>query len=177
MHIEQPIDSAFRAVANRAPKRLETDESKSVERQRGGGSTGSPSRRRIVRFGFDFDARYDRVARKFGITPANASVEIGDGLLRARYGRVQLSTELSNVKAVAITGPYRFLKTAGPARLGVTDLGLTFASNGRRGVLISFHRRVPGIERLGLLRHGELTVTVENPEALAELLRAECGLP
>lgn len=130
----------------------------------------------VERFGFDFDARYERVARRFGITPANAWVEVADGLLRARYGRARLCTELSNIKAVAITGPYRFLKTAGPARLGITDLGLTFASNGRRGVLISFHRRVSGIERLGLLRHGELTVTVNKPEALVDLLRAECGL-
>jgi len=130
----------------------------------------------VERFDFDFDPRYERVARRFGITPENAWVEVGDGLLRARYGRWRLCTGLNNVSAVAITGPYRFLKTAGPARLGVTDLGLTFASNGRRGVLISFHRRVPGIEPIGLLRHGELTATVKKPEALAELLRAECGL-
>jgi hypothetical protein len=127
-------------------------------------------------FDFDFDARYEPVARKFGVTPASAWVEVADGLLRARFGRARVCTELSNVKAVEITGPYRFLKTAGPARLGITDLGLTFATNGRRGVLISFHRRVPGVEPLGLLRHGELTVTVNEPEALAELLRAECGL-
>lgn len=130
----------------------------------------------VERYNFDFDPRYARVARRLGITPATAWVEVGDDLLRARYGHARLCTELANVRAVAITGPYRFFKTAGPARLGVTDLGLTFASNGRRGVLISFHRRVPGIEPLGLLRHGELTVTVEDPEALAARLRAECGL-
>jgi hypothetical protein len=130
----------------------------------------------VERFSFDFDPRYARVARRFGITPARAWVEVGDGLLRARYGRWWVCTELSNVESVAITGPYRFLKTAGPARLGVTDLGLTFASNGQRGVLITFHRRVPGVEPLGLVRHGELTVTVKDPESLARLLRAECGL-
>ena len=35
-----------------------------------------------------------------------------------------------------ITGPYAFWKTAGPARYAVTDSGLTFATNGDRGVLI-----------------------------------------
>ena len=129
----------------------------------------------VERFGFDFDARYARLARWFGIAPSNAWIEVGDEVLTARYGRWRLCTELSNIKAVTITGPYRFLRTAGPARLGLSDLGLTFASNSRRGVLISFHRRVPGIEALGLLRHGELTVTVKRPEDLAEMLRAECG--
>ena len=78
---------------------------------------------------------------------------------------------LANVASVHLTGPYRFFKTAGPARLGVTDLGLTFATNGERGVLIAFRRRVKGIEPTGLLRHGELTVTVAEPDELANLLR------
>jgi hypothetical protein len=37
-------------------------------------------------------------------------------------------------------------------------------------VLIRFHRRVRGIEPLGIIRHGELTVTVADPEELAQLL-------
>jgi hypothetical protein len=69
---------------------------------------------------------------------------------------------------VEVTGPYSFLKTVGPPHLGVTDLGLTFASNGRRGTLICFKDRV---RAYGPLRHGELTVTVEDPEGLAALLR------
>jgi hypothetical protein len=125
------------------------------------------------RFGFDFDAPYARAARPFGVRPDRAWVDVGDGRLDARYGRWRVRTPLSNLKSVQLTGPYRFLKTAGPAHLGVTDLGLTFASNGRRGVLIRFHRRVRGIERLGIIRHGELTVTVASPEDMAELLRSE----
>jgi hypothetical protein len=123
------------------------------------------------RFTFDFDPRFERAARAFGITPENAWVEVGGGRLDAHYGRWRLRTSLDNVSSAQITGPYRFIKTAGPARLAVTDLGLTFASNRRRGVLICFHRRVPGIEPLGLLRHGELTVTVSQPEELVETLQ------
>ena len=73
---------------------------------------------------------------------------------------------------VAVTGPYAFLKTAGPARLAITDRGLTFATNGDRGVLISFRTSVRGLDPLGMLRHPELTVTVAEFDRLAELLDA-----
>jgi hypothetical protein len=128
------------------------------------------------RFRFRFDPRYARAARGFGVRPDRAWVLVTDDELEARFGRWQVRTPLDNLESVAVTGPYRFFKTAGPARLGVTDLGLTFATNGERGVLVKFKRRVTGIEPLGLLRHGELTVTVEDPEALARLLRERIGL-
>ena len=69
-----------------------------------------------------------------------------------------------------MTGPYRFVKTAGPARLAITDRGLTFATNGDRGVLVSFHRGVRGLDPLGLIRHPELTVTVADVDKLASAL-------
>jgi hypothetical protein len=78
---------------------------------------------------------------------------------------------LANVADVAVTGPYAFWKTAGPARLAITDRGLTFATNGDRGVLISFDKPVRGLDPLGILRHPELTVTVREVDRLAELLR------
>jgi hypothetical protein len=120
------------------------------------------------RFSFAFDPTYRRTARLFGVTPDRAWVDVTDTLLDAHYGPYRLTTDLSNISKLAVTGPYNFFKTAGPPHLGITDLGLTFASNGRRGTLICFHRRVRG---LGLLRHGELTVTVEDPDGLAEVLR------
>jgi hypothetical protein len=46
------------------------------------------------------------------------------------------------------TGPYAFLKTAGPALLAITDRGLTFATTDSRGVLIRFARPV-GLDPLG----------------------------
>lgn len=69
------------------------------------------------------------------------------------------------------TGPYAFWKTAGPARYAITDRGLTFATNGDRGVLISFEKPVRGLDPLGILRHPELTVTVADVDGLADLLR------
>lgn len=127
----------------------------------------------MQRFEFRFDPAYQRAARPFGITPARAWVEVDDQELRARYGPWRLRTPRSNISGVAITGPYRFYRTAGPARLGVTDIGLTFASNGERGVLISFTKRVRAIDPLGLMRHPELTVTVADIQGLVDALGGE----
>jgi hypothetical protein len=84
-----------------------------------------------------------------------------------------MRTPLSNITAVAVTGPYRFAKTAGPARLAITDRGLTFATNGKRGVRVSFKTGVRGLEPLGLIRHPELTVTVAGVNGLVKLLEAQ----
>ena len=69
-----------------------------------------------------------------------------------------------------IRDAYSFFKTAGPARLAITDRGLTFASNGERGLCIAFHSPVSGIDRPGRIRHPELTVTVLDVDGLAEAL-------
>jgi hypothetical protein len=122
------------------------------------------------RFSFAFAPRYRTLSRPFGIKPENAWVEVSENALAVRFGPWHLSTPLENVSGAAVTGPYALWKTAGPARLAVTDRGLTFATNGVRGVRISFHRPVPGIEPSGVIRHPELTVTVADVEALASLL-------
>jgi hypothetical protein len=124
------------------------------------------------RFGFAFAPGYRLLARPFGIAPATAWVEVGDRTVAARFGPWRVSTPLANVSDVAITGPYAFWKTAGPARLAITERGLTFATNGDRGVLISFRTPVHGLDPLGVLRHPELTVTVADVDELADLLRA-----
>jgi hypothetical protein len=124
------------------------------------------------RFEFAFAPAYRPLARGFVVTPGTAWVEVGDEALDARFGPWHVRTPLSNVAGVDVTGPYAFWKTAGPARLAITDLGLTFATNGDRGVLILFERPVRGLDPLGILRHPELTVTVADVEGLAELLRS-----
>jgi hypothetical protein len=126
----------------------------------------------IERFGFAFAPTYRLFGRAFGIGPSTAWVEVGDRMLDARFGPWRVSTPLANVSAVAVTGPYAFWKTAGPARLAITDRGLTFATNGDRGVLISFRTPVRGLDPLGVLHHPELTVTVAEVNELAELLGA-----
>ena len=124
----------------------------------------------MTRFPFRFDPRYRRAARPFGISPERAWVEVGDRELMARFGPWTVVTPLDNVGSVEATGPYAFLKTAGPARLAITDRGLTFATNGERGARISFVSPVGGIDPFGLIRHPELTVTVAEVDKLVRLL-------
>jgi hypothetical protein len=125
----------------------------------------------IERFGFAFAPEYRLFARAFGIRPETAWIGVGGGALDARFGPWRVSTPLANVTDVAVTGPYAFWKTAGPARLAITDRGLTFATNGDRGVLISFRNAVRGLDPFGLLHHPELTVTVADVDRLEERLR------
>jgi hypothetical protein len=126
----------------------------------------------VERFGFEFARSYQAFARVFGITPETAWVEVGDRTLEVRFGVWRLSTPLANITDAAVTGPYALWKTAGPARLAITDRGLTFATNGKCGVLISFRTPVRGLEPLGAIRHPELTVTVVEVDRLAKLLRS-----
>ena len=108
----------------------------------------------------------------FGVTPERAWVEVDEDRLVARFGPWRLKTPLANVTGTEITGPYAFFKTGGPARLAITDRGLTFATNGERGLRIDFAEPVPGLEPTGRLRHPELTVTVQDLEGLQEALAA-----
>lgn len=126
----------------------------------------------MSRFEFRFDPRYARASRVFGVTPERAWVEVDDGRVRARFGRWGLETPLANVKAVSTTGPYLFVKAAGPARMAATDSGLTFASNGERGVLIEFHEKVRSRGPYALRKHCELTVTPADVDGLVAALAA-----
>src|SRR5687768_10591661 len=122
------------------------------------------------RFDFAFAPSYGSVQRLLTINPSRAWVEVGTGTLRSKFGPYGLETPLANVAAAEITGPYAYWKTAGPARLGVTDGGLTFATNGERGVLITFREKVRSRGPLAWVRHPELTVTVADCDGLAALL-------
>ncbi len=124
----------------------------------------------IDHFDFWFDSAYRSVARIFGVTPSTAWVEVVDERLEARFGPWRVLTSRANVVDAVITGPYALWKTAGPARLAITDRGLTFATTGTQGVLITFARPVRCLDPFGLLRHPELTVTVRETSRLAALL-------
>lgn len=123
------------------------------------------------RFPFAFAQSYRASEIPFGIRPSNAWVSVGETHLDARFGPWRVHTPLANITGTEVTGPYAFAKTAGPARLALTDRGLTFATNGERGLRIDFATPVTGLDRLGLLKHPELTVTVADVEGLAKLLK------
>jgi len=123
-------------------------------------------------FPFRFDASHRPLAALFGVNERTAVVTVGDHGLDARFGPWRVVTDLTNITGTSVTGPYGLLRTAGPARLSLADRGLTFATNGERGLCLGFRDPVPGIEPTGRLRHPGLTVTVADVDGLARALGA-----
>jgi hypothetical protein len=123
-----------------------------------------------ARFDFWFTPAYRAAGLCFGIVPGTTEAVVTPSSLSVRFGPWRVLTSLDNIEAIAVTGPYAFLKTAGPARLAVTDRGLTFATNGERGVRLSFQNPIRGIEPTGRLRHPELTLTLADVDGFAARL-------
>jgi hypothetical protein len=140
---------------------------------RSGGHAAQPAKV----FSFRFADRYRLPALVFGVTPSTAWVAVGAGRLVARFGPWRVRTPLQNIAGVEVTGPYSFLGSAGPARLALTGRGITFATNGERGVCVRFHVPVRGIEPTGTLRHPTLTLTVLDIDGLHAALRRGTGPP
>ncbi len=119
---------------------------------------------------FRFDRRFALVSRPLGITADNSEVVIHDDELVATFGPWTVRTPLTNIESAEVTGPYRWFKVIGPPHLSFADRGLTFATNADEGVCLQFAEPVPGIDPAGFIRHPSLTLTVEDPAALAALL-------
>ena len=97
-------------------------------------------------------------------------VVLTDTMFTVRFGPWLLHTPISNIASASMSGPYRWWKVIGPARLSLTDRGLTFATNDERGVCVQFNEPVPGMEFTGTLRHPGLTVTVDDVRGLVAAL-------
>ncbi len=126
----------------------------------------------MTRFPFRFDLPYRIAAAPFGVTPRTTWAEVDDDSLEVRFGPWTVRTELDNIAGVEESGPFGFLKTAGPAHLSFADRGLTFATNGQRGLCMRFVEPVGGIDPLGRIRHPGLTVTVDRIDLLRAALDA-----
>lgn len=123
-----------------------------------------------TRFEFEFEDRVRPAAAAFGAVSRRTWVEVGDGELRIRFGFFRLTTPLANITGATVTGPYSWLRIAGPPRLSLADRGITFATTTRGGVCIQFAEPVAMRPPYGPLRHPGATVTVTRAEELAALL-------
>jgi hypothetical protein len=121
-------------------------------------------------FPFAFAPSYRLAALLFGITPRTAWVSVDERELRVRYGLWSLHTPRSNVAGAELTGDFAFLKTAGPPHLSFSDKGVSFATNGERGLCVQFHDPVAGIDPTRMIKHPGATMTVADPEGLARAL-------
>jgi hypothetical protein len=124
----------------------------------------------VTTFDFAFEPAYRLLSLPFGVRPSTAQVTMSEELLVVRFGPWRLNTGLGNIIDARLAGPFRLLRTAGPARLSLADRGLTFATNSHQGVCVRFAEAVPGIECTGRLRHPNLTVTVTDCAALLAAL-------
>jgi hypothetical protein len=120
------------------------------------------------RFEFDFDDGFATYLRVIGVTPKRAWVEV-DTRLRIRFGLWGLETPVQNVTCARLTGPYRSIKAVGP-RLSLTDHGVSYGTNARRGLCILFREPVCGLPSFGVVKSPGVTVTVADPEGLAAAL-------
>jgi hypothetical protein len=97
-------------------------------------------------------------------------VVVDEVRFHARYGPWQLTTPLSNVEDVSVSGDYRWLRVIGP-RGSMKDHGATFGTNAWAGTCVSFREPVGALLGERRFRHPGLTVTVEDPDALADAIR------
>ncbi len=127
----------------------------------------------VTRFDFEFAPSYRPPALVLGITPRTAWVEVDDAELRVRFGPWRLRTPRGNVaSAEPLPGPFRWYRTAGPPHLSLTDKGVSFATNGARGVCVTFHQPVRTLDPTGrLVRHPGATLTLAQPEEFLAALR------
>lgn len=127
----------------------------------------------VATFDFRFDPAYAAAGRPFGITPRTTTVEVGPQWLYVGYGPWRLATPLSNIASVEETGGFGFMKTAGPPHLSLADRGVSFTTNGDRALCLAFHSPVPAIDPTGTIRHPGATLSVAEPELLAQALGLE----
>lgn len=123
----------------------------------------------MQRFAFDFSSPLAAPLRLFGIGPTSAYVEVDDHYLDARFGPFRVRTPLGNIRGVQVGGPYSPVFATG-LRVSLRDRGLTFGTTPARGVCLTFRRPVTSPIPGFLLGHPGLTLTVEDPDGLAEAL-------
>ncbi len=122
------------------------------------------------RFTFAFEPRFRRLLGVIGVRPDTAWVTIDDTWFTARFGRFRVRTPVANLADVMITRDYRWYTAIGP-RGSFADRGATFGTTTRAGVCVCFHEPVTALAGR-LVRHPGLTLTVEDPEALAAAIQA-----
>lgn len=125
-----------------------------------------------TRYDFAFAPGYRLPALLFGVLPRTTGVTLGPKGMRVRFGPWCLRTTIANIAGFETTGGFRWLKTAGPAHLSLSDRGVTFATNGDAAVCVTFHTPVPGIDPTRTIAHPSATITVAAPASFVAHLEA-----
>ena len=115
------------------------------------------------------DKRWSALFLALGVRDTDGVTVSAKGELIATYGRFKVATTLDNVEHTKVTGPHRWYTAVG-LRLSLSDDGITFGTNHRKGLSIPFVKKVPRV--IGFRKHSTLWVSVADPEGLAKLIEA-----
>lgn len=118
-------------------------------------------------FPYLLDKRWSPLFFALGVSEKDGVKITAKGELIATFGRYKVKTTLANIEHTRVTGPHRWYTAVG-LRLSLTDDGLTFGTNHRKGLSIAFVEKIPKV--IGLRRHSTLWVSVADPEGLAAAL-------
>ena len=118
-------------------------------------------------YDFAFDPKYLVPLVAFGATPLSSSATLtDDDRIEVRFGYTKIETDIANVAGVELSGPYRAVRAIG-VRLSLSDRGLTFGSNTRRGVCVKFIEPVSAFPPWPTIQHPGVTLTLKDPEGFA----------
>lgn len=129
-------------------------------------------------FPFAEDSRARPLLLLYGVRAGRSSVLVDDDDLQVHFGPWSVTTPRSNVEAVEVTGPFQWWKALG-LRMSLVDRGITFGSSAKGGTCVRLRHPVSvKLWRLTFpLRHPGVTLTVEDPQALANALSSPAGPP
>lgn len=126
----------------------------------------------VTRYPFRLGPRSLPVLRLFGVRGVeNAYVDLDGTRFRARFGRFEVTTPVTNLASWRIEGPWRWITAIG-VRRSVRHADLTFGGSARGGVRVDFRDR----PQVGPFRIPALYVTVEDLDGLGAALAA-LGIP
>ena len=119
---------------------------------------------RAKHFPYLLDKRWSALFFALGVGEKDGVKITAKGELIATFGRSKVKTTLDNIDHTRVTGPHRWYTAVG-LRLSLTDDGLTFGTNHRKGLSIAFVDKIPKV--IGFRKHSTLWVSVADPEGLA----------
>ncbi len=115
-------------------------------------------------FPYRLDKRWNALFFALSVDDEDGVTITGKGELIATFGRFNVKTTLDNIDHTLVTGPHRWYTAVG-LRLSLTDDGLTFGTNHRKGLSIAFVHKIPKV--IGFKNHSTLWVSVADPHGLA----------
>ena len=107
----------------------------------------------------------------FGVRPDLAWVDIGDGVIRVRFGRFEVTAPIADARRWRIEGPWLWITAIG-VRMSLRHRDLSFAGSPRGGVRVDFEPRV----RYRFFRLPAIYYGVDDLEGFAAEL-ASIGIP